>query len=152
METDDEGWLQYSVTTRKSKKNPKEVVRPLILDMGIIEPNTGVDFVSDMLVDSGAFQTLVDWQVGLALKIDLDSCPERDVIGITGEGTKGRAAIVRMIFPRETKEHLLEAIFVKKLKGHGLLGAQFFEQFHVEFEQYNNRFRIIEKQELNWPK
>lgn len=108
-------------------------------------------FSTRMLVDSGAYQTLIDAKVGRSIGIlDIESGKSTTVTGVSGKVTAYEHSIKLEL--TELGEFMeINALFVEKMGATGLLGQKdFFAMFNILFEQPKLKFKVEKVKKLGF--
>ncbi len=105
---------------------------------------------TQMLVDSGAQDTLIHADFAPALGIDISKCPTQRVGGITG-AREGYVHSVLIEFPGLSDSITVNAIFVPDMGINGLLGQlDFFSAYYVRFDRPNLKFSLKKVPQLSF--
>lgn len=104
--------------------------------------NETFSFPTRMIVDSGADDTLLNADIAPSLGINLLTCLDQKVGGITGSST-GYIHKVNIEIPELGGVIEVDAIFVPKLGTSGLLGQrELFSKYDVQFQKSKLKFYL----------
>ncbi len=132
--------MQFRYDTRLTAYGFEQVPRVPVM---FSNPKNGLEIPVFGLVDSGASDTLLHWEIGAALGIDIESGKKHEYAGVGGIVTGYRHPIkIRLVDDR--REFLIECAILKLPSFDGLLGQRgFFDNYKVTFEKYKKTFDLI---------
>jgi hypothetical protein len=130
---------RYSTAAGQLDLNGRYTRRPVV-EVEISKGTQKRKFLA--LIDSGADQILLPAAIAEVLRIDLSTCPRRNVMGVSMEGVEGFVDTLTFHIEHQASSFTAPAIFIDT-DVPVLLGREgFFDRVRIKFEQDHDRFEI----------
>ncbi len=134
--------MKFQYDTRLTSLGFEQVPRVPVV---FTNPKNGFAIPVFCLVDSGASDTLLHWEIGKTLGIDIEKGKRHEYAGIGGV-VAGYRHPIKIRLANDTCEFTIECAIMQFPSFDGLLGQRgFFDNYKVVFEKYKKIFEITAK-------